>query len=152
METKDPSQAHRRLEVFEGTWMGEETLHPSPWDPVGGAATGRLESRMGLDGFFLITDYVEERGGRVRYRGHGVYGWDPREQLYTMHWYDSMGSKVSAKGSWEGEVLTYSQRSETGHARYVYTPQDSGRYHFRIEVSQDGHAWASVMEATYRKT
>jgi hypothetical protein len=153
METpgQGPLDQHRKLEVFTGNWVGEEKIYPSPWD--GGPASGRMESRMALDGFFLITDYTEERGGTVSYRGHGVYGWDPQDQCYTMHWFDSMGgiAKIWAKGRWEGDVLTYQHQHERGHSRYVYTLQGSGQYHFKIESSQDGKAWMTFMEGTYRK-
>jgi len=147
------AEQHRKLELFAGSWAGEEKIYPSPWDPQGGPAAGRMDSRIALDGFFLITDYVEERGGRVSYRGHGVYGWDPQDQCYTMHWFDGMGSipKVHAKGRWEGDVLTYQHQHERGHSRYIYELKGAGEYRFRIESSQDGKAWATFMEGTYRK-
>ena len=81
------TEQHKKLAALAGKWEGEEKIYPSPWDPKGGSAVGRLEARMDLDGFFLITDYVEERGGQVHYRGHGVYGWDAGAGRYTMHWF-----------------------------------------------------------------
>lgn len=86
---------------------------------------------MGLDGFFLLTDYEEERGGQVAFRGHGVYGWDQREQCYTMHWFDSMGdgAPTLARGQWEG----------------------ADRYQFRLEHSSDGKEWRPMMEGTYTR-
>jgi hypothetical protein len=148
-----PTEQHRKLETFSGTWTGEEKIYPSPWDPDGGPATGRMESRMGLEGFFLITNYTEEREGQVSYRGHGVYGWDPEEQCYTMHWFDGMGSipKIWAKGRWEGNVLTFQHQHERGHSRYIYTTQGKDRYHFKIDNSQDGREWATFMEGQYTK-
>src|SRR4029079_8031956 len=92
MEIPKHTESHRRLERLAGDWMGEELLFPSPWDPKGGPAISRLTAHMGLDGFFLVTDYVQERDGRISYRGHGLYGWDAQQGVYTMHWFDSMGS------------------------------------------------------------
>ena len=81
---------------------------------------------MGLDGFFLISDYTETRGGRVSYRGHGVYGWDPQDQCYTMHWFDGMGSipKAWAKGKWEGNVLMFPPARARALALHLH---DSGK-------------------------
>jgi hypothetical protein len=148
-----PLEQHRKLEVFAGNWEGDETIYPSPWDPKGGPATGRMETRMGLDGFFLISDYTETRGGQVSYRGHGVYGWDPQDQCYTMHWFDGMGSipKIWAKGKWEGNVLMFQHQHERGHSRYTYTIAGNREFHFKIDSSQDGKAWQTFMEGTYRK-
>src|SRR4030095_7107668 len=100
-------RGRRALETFAGSWVGEEKIYPSPWDPSGGPANGRMESRIALDEFFLISDHTEERGGQVSYRGHGVYGWDPQDQCYTMHWVDGMGSipNTWAKRRWEASIL-----------------------------------------------
>ncbi|MFN7973494.1 MAG: DUF1579 family protein [Acidobacteriota bacterium] len=145
------SAEHRKLESLAGSWAGEETLFPSPWDAKGGTAMGRITARIDLDGFFLVTDYVEERGGKVSYRGHGVYGWD--KGSYTMHWFDSMGSPCNApaKGTWEGNVLTFQSESPMGKARYIYTFEDKDRHTFRIENSQDGKTWMPFMEGRYKR-
>jgi uncharacterized protein YndB with AHSA1/START domain len=148
-----PGDEHRRLEALAGDWTAEETLHPSPWDPKGGPAVGRIRARMDLDGFFLVTDYVQERGGRTSYRGHGVFGWDSGERCYTMHWFDSLGSGGTppAKGRFEGNVLTFSHQHPMGHSRYVYTLEGEGRYSFRIENSQNGRAWSTFLEGKYAR-
>ena len=66
-------------------------MEPSPWDPKGGAALGRITGRMALNGFALIFDYEQERNGVVTFTGHGVYTYDPKEDLYTLSWFDCMG-------------------------------------------------------------
>jgi hypothetical protein len=153
MQMSKPQEEHRKLQGLAGTWTGEEKIHPSPWDPKGGAATGRIQSRIDLDGFFLISDYVEERGGQTSYRGHGVFGYDTNERCYTMHWFDSMGSpcQSAARGKWEGNVLRFENKHPMGHSRYVYTFEGEGRYAFKIENSQDGKQWATFMEGRYTR-
>jgi len=146
--------AHRKLEAMAGSWKGEETLSPSPWDPKGGTAVGRFISKLDLDGFALITDYVQERGGQTTYRGHGVFGWSEKDKAYTMHWFDSMGGDPSgppALGTWAGNDLTFEHRTPMGLSRYVYHFEGDGRYTFRIDNSQDGKKWATFMEGKYMR-
>lgn len=144
---------HRRLSFLTGTWAGEETLQPSPWDPHGGKATGRIESRTDLDGFFVVADYTQDRGGQCNYRGHGVYGYDPMEKCYTLHWFDSFGMAPAspARGQFTGDTLTFENRTPMGYGRYVYVLKGDGRYAFRMETSQDGRQWMTFMDAEYRR-
>lgn len=153
MDMPKPLDEHKKLAALAGSWSGEETLFPSPWDPKGGKGTGRIEARLACDGFFLVTDYVEERGGQAVYRGHGVYGWDPGEKCYTMYWVDSIGSpsSVCKQGRWNGNTLVFEQMSPMGRHRYTYTFEGEGRYTFLIENSQDGKQWAPFMEGKYRR-
>jgi Protein of unknown function (DUF1579) len=152
MQMPQPSAAHAKLAAFVGEWVGEEILHPSPWAPEKHSAIGRSSNRMGVDGFFLINDYIEERDGEVVFRGHGVYGYDPKRQRYTMHWFDSMGMPPNEMlGSWEGNTLTFQNRGEMGHSRYVYVLEGDDRYQFRIESSTDGQSWTPLMEGHYRR-
>jgi hypothetical protein len=148
-----PTDEHRRLHAMVGAWVGEETLYPSPWDPAGGPATGRISARLGIDGFFVISDYVEERGGREVFRGHGVYGWDRRRRAFTMYWFDSGGDGPAgpARGRFEGDTLTFERAGDDGAvSRYVYQFEADGRYTFTIRSSADGGAtWKTFMEARY---
>ncbi len=145
---------HENLARMGGDWTGEEIVHPSPWDPAGGPARGKMRTRVSLDGFFVISDYEQTRGEQVTYRGHGVYGWDAARESYTMHWFDSMGGGFGepARGTWAGKTLTFRLQSPMGHARYVYDFDADDRYRFRIETSPDGTAWAPFLEGTYTRT
>jgi len=136
-----------------GTWLGEEHMPPSPFDPQGSTAVGRMSARMALDGFYLIADYEQERGGQVNFRGHGVYGWDARGQCYTMHWFDSIGIEHDAPGlgTWDGDTLMLVHETRhTGSSRYVYTVGD-GIYALRLEHSPDGKQWLTILEGRYRR-
>ena len=154
MEMPHPQVEHLKLRALEGTWTGEETLHPSPWVQETRKAEGRFTSRLDVDGFYLITDYAEEREGKVVYRGHGVFGWDGKQRRYTMHWFDSMGGdaySLPALGTWEGDTLAFEQKTPWGHSRYVYSFEGDGRYAFRIETSRDGQTWSRMMEGSYAR-
>ena len=152
MQVPKPTPEHRRLEALAGEWTGEETLHPSPWEPESRTATGRFSNRVGVDGMFLINDYEEESDGQIVFRGHGVYGWDPARARYTMLWFDSMGASPRENlGVWEGDTLTFTGHGEQGSARYIYTVHDPDRFAFRIEASRDGVSWTPIMEGDYTR-
>lgn len=149
-----PTPEHERLiAAMTGDWVAEETTAPSPWDPRGGTSTARTRSRAAVGGLFVITDYAQEKGGREVFFGHGVYGWDPRAQRYTMQWWDSMGfaGGEPVHGTWEGDTLTFARAGEGTMSRYVYQ-FGPGTYRFTIAASRDGGAsWSTMMEGRYRR-
>lgn len=154
MDMPKPTPQHDRLAAFEGTWEGEETLDPAPWNPVAKAARGRFVTKRILDGLFLQTDYEQRQGGAVAFRGHGVYGFDAKDGTYTMHWYDSMGSEPASvpRGRFEGDVLTFAADAPFGKVQYVYELHGADEFSFRIRTSADGGStWKRIMEGRYRR-
>jgi hypothetical protein len=144
------TQGHRELERLVGTWHGEERLYPSPFAPQGGAAVGRVRNRVVLDGFALVQEYEQEREGTVNFRGHGVFRWDPGEQVYTLHWFDSMGMSPSEfRGTLEGDVLTLTSTGAQGMVRAVWDLPGGERYTYRRQISPEGVNWFPLMEGTY---
>ena len=153
MEMPKPIPQHRKLEAFAGTWTGQEKMLPSPWDPKGGNAQGAITSRMDLDGMYLVSDYTQQRDGKVTYRGHGVIGYDPKREAYTMYWFDSMSYDTggAALGRWESDTLTFEMKNPMGYSRYIYKLQGDGKYEFRMEMSQDGRNFQPWLESTWTR-
>lgn len=148
-----PTEGHQKLSRLVGSWIGEETLEPSPWGP-GGPAVGRMNSTPALDGFFVVGDYVEEKDGKVVFRGHSVFGWDEKAQDVTWYWFDSMGQTPPApsRGKWDGDTLILRSVHPQGEGRYTYRFEGKDRYFFRIENSFDGgKTFQKMMEGTYRR-
>jgi hypothetical protein len=154
MDMPKPTPQHEKLRALVGSFRGTETMHPSPWDARGGTAQAFTEARFGLDGLFVISDYRQERDGRVTYRGHGVFGWDARASAYTMYWFDSVGSDPGgpARGAWEGDTLRFEMTSPMGRSRYEYRFTGDGGYAFSIAMSQDGKVWQSWIDSTWQRT
>lgn len=128
-------------------------MTPSPWGP-GGVAHGRYTMRVDIDGFFVIQDYIQEIDGKVSYRGHGVYGWNAAEKLYTWYWVDSMGQvPFPSLGVWEGETLQF-QHASGGERRGRYTIrfESDDTFEFQIENSMDaGKTWQAYLQARYKR-
>jgi uncharacterized protein DUF1579 len=152
-EMGKPTDEHRRLHAMAGSWRSEETLHPSPWDPKAGSATGRSESRVVLDGLVVVTDYEQTKDGRVGYRGHGVYGYDVRQGRPFMQWCDNMmpAAPATVWGTWKGNVLTFEMAGPQGHNRYVYDFDGDRAYTFGIRWSRDGKDWKSFMDGLFTR-
>jgi hypothetical protein len=144
---------HRKLHVFAGSWVGDETLAPSPWG-AGGPAVGKYAGRIECDGFFVSQDYIEEKDGKVSYRGHGVFGYDTAKKKYSWYWVDSMGSvpAETSWGSWEGDRLQFTSSSPMGLGRYTFELSGRDKYSFKIENSFDGGgSWKTFMTGEYRR-
>ena len=95
MEMPKPTEAHIKLERLAGTWSGEETMMPSPWDPRGGKATAKVTNRVGLTGFVVIGDYEQYRDGVCTFQGHSVWTYDAGQSCYLLYWWDSIGVAVN---------------------------------------------------------
>jgi hypothetical protein len=44
MEMPKAGPGHKKMDLLAGRWEGEETMHPSQWDPKSGTALGRTTS------------------------------------------------------------------------------------------------------------
>lgn len=152
MDMPKPQKAHEKLQVFVGKWKGEETIHPTPWDP-GGKAVGEMKVTAAFGGFGIIQDYKQKRSGKLAYAGHGVLGYCATEKAYLWHWSDTMGGVPGqvTRGTWKGNKLTFQHGGEMGHVRYTYTFHKDGTQGFTIENSQDGQTWSTFIEARYTK-
>ncbi len=152
MQMPQPSAGHSRLESLTGHWEGEETMHPSQWDPKGGIAVGRMKCWLALNGFALISDYEQERDGVITFTGHGVFTFGPKDELYTLHWFDCMGSPPEVfAGRFDVDVLTLAHGGPGMHARMTYDLTDSQHLLSRMEMSRDGGTWNTLFDGRYEK-
>lgn len=152
MDMPKPSAGHLRLAKLAGSWVGEEIMHPSQWDPKGGVAIGRNNHKLSLGGFALLVDYEQERAGRITFTGHGVYTYDPKRDLYSLHWFDCMGSPPELfVGGFEGDVLTLAHGGPGMHARMTYDFAAGDTMKGKMEMSSDGTDWKVMFEAVYKR-
>lgn len=153
MERPPPTDAIRKLANRNGTWVGQETMAPSPWAPDGMTATGRRVTREALGGCAIIGDYRQEAGGRTVYEGHSVTVFDRDADEYVMYWFDSIGSPVNVfRGRFEGEGLELWGPGPGGsHMRHRSQVSEEGTIRQVTEMTEDGETWAVVMEGAYRR-
>jgi Protein of unknown function (DUF1579) len=152
MEMPKPTASHLKLHALVGRFSGNEIMHPSPCSPEGGKSQGRFENRVVLDGFCVFHEYEQLRDGKVHFRGHGVYGFDPGAGEYTMYWVDSAGGQGSIfRGTFENGVMNLSAKANDGFCRCISDHSVPGKSTFKMDVSPDGKEWSTVLEGTYRR-
>lgn len=150
-EMPKPTAEHKKLEKLVGDWTGEEKMAPSPWD-AGGSGIGHVINTVALDGFNVIQEYEQQRGGKTSFRGHGVFSYDVNARCYVLHWWDSMGMGVNEfRGQFNGDVLSMTFAGVHGHNRCIFDVSKPGRYAFTMDVSPDGQNWKNFMQGGYTK-
>jgi len=150
MEMPKPGPNHKKLELLAGAWSGEEKMHPSPWEPKGGVAKATIVSRVACDGFHVVGDYEQRRNGVVTFRGHAVYGIDPKSQEVVLHWFDSMGLGGDVfRGKFQGQTLTLECKNPMGHHRLAYDFSEKGTLRSKMESTQDGKKWSPMFDGVY---
>ncbi len=157
MQMPKPGADHQKLQKIVGNWTGTEIVHPSPFDPKGGVAIGRVLNRLALDGFAVVQDYEHERGGIVAFRGHGIFWWDAVRKAYVLSWFDSMGQPPNDfSGPFDGNVMTLTTVSSTtvqmqGLARATFDFNRRDGYAYKLEVSPDGKQWFPSISGEYKR-
>jgi hypothetical protein len=152
MEMPTPGAGHKKLEGIAGNWEGEEKMYPSPWDPSGGTALGRIKARIALNGFALISDYEQERDGEITFTGHGVFTYDAKQDTYVLVWVDCMGAPPEIfKGKFENGVLELAHGGPGMHVRLTYDVSDPNCLRRSLEVSPDGKEWKRFLDAQAKR-
>jgi hypothetical protein len=147
-----PTDEHRRLAAFAGEWRGEEMVYASRW-VEGGEAEAQIFARMDLNGFYLIQDSRQSRGGKESFATHAVFTYDREDRLYKLFWHDSLGyfAPSPASGAWTGNSLVLLRGSLRGNARHVYEVIDDNSYAMKIQYSPDAEGWSDVLTGVYRR-
>ena len=125
MKLPKPGKPHAQLDRLSGEWDGEETWHPGPLAPEGAQAKGAFEFKKDVDGFYLLADYDEKIEGKPGIRGHGVLGWDPKRESYTLHWFDNFGTRRRSPAAATGRATASCSR--TAPASTAAAPSSSSR-------------------------
>lgn len=143
---------HERLAAFAGEWVGDEIVGSSRWFEAG-PARGHVSARIGLDGFYLIQEYRQEREGRTIFSGHGLITFDTEDGRYKMFWHDSVGfvPESPAVGHWREDGLVLQRAALRGTIRQTFRPEEPDAYAMRLQFSPDDEGWSDLITATYRR-
>ena len=94
----------------------------------------------------------QQRGGAITFTGHGVYTYDPTQDLYSLHWFDCVGTPPEVfTGKFQNDVLILAHGGPRMHARLTYDLSTPGAMKSKMEMSPDGQDWKVFFEATYER-
>ncbi len=152
MQMPRPSPEQQALSIMAGDWLGKEQVQPSPFDIAGGTAIGHVHNCLGLDGFIIVHDYVQERNGKVSLCAHAIVQWDTLAKQAVMYWFDSFGMPPTTfRGMLKDNILTLITPQGTGFSRITYDFSKPGSYTYRMEVSIDGTEWYPFTSGDYTR-
>ena len=109
LAAQTPLEEHRKLAVFAGEWVGDETVFPSRWN-AGGPATSKVSARIDLNGFYLIQDTRQTRDGKESFATHGVFTYDRDDRPFRFHPLARLTivgrrhSRLPRLGPWNGRI------------------------------------------------
>ncbi len=153
MEAPKPAPEVQKLGFFVGNWTSEGDMKPSPWGP-GGKMTGMSHCSWMQGGFFVVC-HEEGSGPMGKMNGLGVMGYDAAAKGYTWNGFNSMGENEHAVGSVDGKTWTYTNESMMNgklmKGRYTMVETSASGYDFKLETSEDGKTWNSMMEGKVAK-
>lgn len=80
-----------QLDAFVGKWQGSGEAH------IGGLedtlkSEGTMDIHWAGDGWYLVTDSVDEMDEFGKMVGKGLWSWDDQHNRFHTYWVDSMGS------------------------------------------------------------
>ncbi|HYB54169.1 MAG TPA: DUF1579 family protein, partial [Thermoanaerobaculia bacterium] len=153
MEAPKPAPEVQKLAYFVGNWTTEGEMKPGPWG-AGGKITGS-EHCVWMSGGFFVVCHSDGAGAMGNVYGLGVMGYDAAAKGYTWNGFNSMGENEHATGLYDGKSWVYTNEQMMGgkmiKGRYTVTETSATGYDFKLETSEDGKTWASMMEGKAAK-
>ena len=148
----DSTEVTGSLCRLAGRWLGRETLHSPAGTEPEGQAEGRFSNRI-FEGRYLVNEYEQSVDGKVVFRGHGIYGFDPGSKCYSMYWVDSNGTPPGSPllGVFEENQLVFLKRGDGGTTRYAYRFDAENCFRFGLSVSADGQIFQPVLTGRYER-
>ena len=143
-----PGPRHRDLAALEGEWEWETRIWASPDSGEPGVSRGMAESRMVVDGRFLVVEGRRLEGTSGPRLSLTVVGFDRRYREFTLMTMDTWGTYwVTARGPWDQErgaaVLSGTDRDPIlGHTQrfdFVLRFPDPDRWTLEIWFRDEAH-------------
>lgn len=154
-----PTEAHKKLEPFIGTFKATVKIWMGPGDPV--ESTGTMVNTFDLGGLFLKHTYTGDlnEGPFPAFEGRGYWGYNTVTGLYEGFWVDNASTLMQTEtGSIDDSGKAWTMKGtmanpQTGDdmvKRSVVTLQDND--HHLMEMFFDtGDGEMKAMEISYTR-
>lgn len=153
-----PTAELAKMEVFLGTWSGDEVLN-FPGMPPNTKTKSTFVTKKVLGGRFFMSTYKSgwegQDGKWVDFEGMSLSTYDPLKKTYREWWFDSDGTASESQGRWADDKTYVAESSgEMGGQPYQSrgtTKIVSSAKHVMTMEMDMGQGWTTVMEGTYTK-
>jgi hypothetical protein len=146
--TLRPSPEHMKLGVFVGTWQDEGEMKPGPFGP--GGRMSLTETCEWFTGGFSVVCHTETLRIMDDLKTLTVLTYDPKEKIYRLYEFSSVGWSSAAKGTVDGDTWSFEGASKIGNklikirTTIKFPSPDSAV--MKSEVSLDGGPMNLFME------
>jgi hypothetical protein len=143
-----PGAELKNLNFYLGSWKETGDMKPGAMGPGGKfAGTNRGEWMQG--GFYLVV-HSQGTSPTGKESALSIYGYDTDKKVYTYDEFNSSGSPIHATGTFDGKVWTWTGDMVMGgqpiKSHFILTETSATSYEFKLEMSQDGTNFATVMD------
>lgn len=153
-----PTAELAKLDVFVGTWNGDETLN-FPGMPPGSKSKSTKVTKKALNGMCIMGSYKSSWGEgdkKTNFEGLSIWTYDPMQKTYREWWFDSMApGGQESQGKWVDDKTYVSEYSgenmgQPYKGRFTTVVVSSSKYTTKIEMD-NGQGWYTMMSGTYTK-
>jgi len=154
MQMPKPGPEHKKLDMFAGSWTLDGDLKPGPMGP-GGKVTEKETCEWMEGGFYLVCHVKFTSAVMGNGSGLSLMGYSADDKAYTYRSFNSSGEFEDAKGTWDGDTITWTSDEKMGgmsmKGRFTMKVTSPTSYNFSFEISQDGTKWTTVMDGKATK-
>ena len=154
MEMPKPGPEHKKLDMFAGAWTLTADMKPGPMGPGGKMVEN--ETCAWMEGNFFLECHAKYQSPMGNGTGVSYLGCSFDDKAYTYREFNNMGQFEDARGTWEGDTITWTSDERMGgmtaKGRFTMSNLTPTAYNFKFEMSPDGKTWNSVMEGKATKS
>ncbi|EQB63503.1 MAG: hypothetical protein RBG1_1C00001G1082 [candidate division Zixibacteria bacterium RBG-1] len=152
-----PTAELAKLDVFLGTWSGDETIN-FPGMPPNTKTKSTIVTKKTLGGMYIMGSYKggwEVDGKKTDFEGMSLTTYDAMKQTYREWWFDSMGWGSESQGKWVDDKTYVAESSgdmggQPFKQRGTTNIVSPTKHTTKMEMDM-GQGWVTTMEGTYTK-
>lgn len=154
MEMPKPGPEHKKLDMFAGTWTLTGDMKPGPMGPGGKMVEN--ETCAWMEGNYFLECHAKYESAMGNGTGVSYLGYSNDDKAYTYREFNSMGQFEDARGTWDGDTITWTSDEHMGgmtaKGRFTMSNLTPTSYNFKFEMSPDGKTWNTMMDGKATKS
>ena len=138
---KPGKEIQQMIKAEEGVWDATMKVYMAGPDAEPTTYKGVETMEAVSDGLWLRSSYEGDFLGGKKFKGHGIFGYDPLKKKYVGVWVDNMQTSL---GMLEGE---FDAKTKTSNMKFETTEPSTGqpiRQQHKTEYKADGHKVFSI--------